>query len=40
MFLAKQSKKIQISPDGQRVFIDNLNSQKLEYRPFAEQESG
>ena len=36
LYLAKQQKKISISPDGLRVFIENTNApgSKLEYRPF------
>ena len=37
LYLAKQQKRISISPDGLRVFIENTNvpgSSKLEYRPF------
>ena len=34
MYLGKQQKKIQISPDGQRVFIESQRQPKLEYRPF------
>ena len=36
MYLGKQQKKIQISPDGQRVFIESQRQPKLEYRPFAD----
>jgi len=37
LYLGKQQKKIQISPDGAKVFIDSQRQGKLEYRPFAQK---
>ena len=34
LYLGKQQKKIKISPDGRKVFIESERKGKLEYRPF------
>ena len=34
LYLGKQQKKIKISPDGLKVFIESERKGKLEYRPF------
>ena len=39
LYLGKQQKKINISPDGQRVIIESEQKGKLEYRPFTAKPS-